>query len=366
MKEERASANGGGAGLIWSLLILIVLLSVGLAFWVSQREEEERQVEPEVKQQVVKTMTVSPCDMPNRVVVPGKTMPFTDAMLSAETAGRITDILVERGDRIEAGQVVLRIDSRTWSQAVLRAEIELREADKELKRWIELAKTGAVSVSDFDAVQTRKDNADLALAEARTLLSKCAIKSPINGLVEERLVERGEYINEGEPAFRVVDIERLKLTFDVAERDIFVVRTGAKIPFDVTATPCGPFTGVVYYISSAADPRNNAFRIEALVANWRGLLKAGMIADVVLQRAMRRNALVVPLASVMSRKGEHVIFKVNDGHAVRKVVHIEDIIGHEAVLSDGLADGDSVVIEGHRTLVDGMAVTNAVNGKAQP
>ena len=84
-----------------------------------------------------------------------------------------------------------------------------------------------------------------------------------------------------------------------------------------------------------------------------------MIAQVALVRKEREGALVVPLAAVVPRKGEHYVFAAVDGRAVRKRVRIAALTGHEAVLESGVAPGDRIVVEGHRGLQDGMPVAEA-------
>jgi multidrug efflux pump subunit AcrA (membrane-fusion protein) len=85
-------------------------------------------------------------------------------------------------------------------------------------------------------------------------------------------------------------------------------------------------------------------------------LRAGMIAEVALVRGVAEQAIVLPLAAVVPHKGDYVVFVVEDGHAVRRLVRIDSFVGHEAVIRSGLSAGERVVIEGQRTLQDGMPV----------
>jgi membrane fusion protein (multidrug efflux system) len=114
------------------------------------------------------------------------------------------------------------------------------------------------------------------------------------------------------------------------------------------------FTGRVTFVSGVARRENNAFRIEASVANAGRRLKGGMIARAEIARGTVEAAVAVPLAAVVPRKGDHVVFVLRGERAERRVVRIESITGHEAILSSGLAVGETIVIEGHRALQDGM------------
>ena len=109
-------------------------------------------------------------------------------------------------------------------------------------------------------------------------------------------------------------------------------------------------------MSSQAERESNSFLVELAVDNADGALKAGMIAQVALVRRERAGAIVVPLAAIVPRKGEHYVFAVENGHAVRKRVQIAALVGSEAVLESGVAAGDQIVVEGHRGLQDGLPI----------
>ncbi len=103
--------------------------------------------------------------------------------------------------------------------------------------------------------------------------------------------------------------------------------------------PGREFTGDVTFVSSQAGRESNSFAAELEAENADGTLKAGMIAQVALVRRERAGAVLVPLAAVVPRKGEHYVFAVENGRAVRKRVLLGDLIGHEAVLESGVVAG---------------------------
>jgi membrane fusion protein (multidrug efflux system) len=276
----------------------------------------------------------------------------------------VVELLADKGDTVAAGQVLLRLDRRLPEANVRRARIEVRDAERDLKRWQELAKSGAVSTSESEAVQRRQEAAAIALDEAEVMLSQCEVKAPFAGEIVERSAEEGDYANEGQAVFRVIRRDRVKVAFDVPEQDVASLQTGQEKTFTLAALPGRTFTGAVTFVSSQAARESNSFAAELAAENADGALKAGMIAQVALTRPERAGAIVVPLAAVVPRKGEYYVFAVENGRAVRKRVLIAALFGHEAVLEAGLAAGDRIVVEGHRGLQDGMTV--AVDGPAAP
>jgi len=341
----------------WTLWGLLALIVVGIVLLIAV--EKPREVVEEMAEKVVavRTVRIAPRSISDVVVVPGRVVAAIEADLGAENAGRIVELLAEEGDRVAKDQVLLRIDDRLWRTALARAEIEKREADKDATRWAELEKTGAVSTRDLDSVRTRCDLAEAARVEARVHVDKCEVRSPIRGLVEQRRVEQGEFVNEGQMVFKVVDIDRVKVAFDMAERDVLSVRVGASVGVRLGALPDCVFTGTVSFVSSLGGRSSNAFRTEARLENPGHELRPGMIAEVEVVRGSRDDVIVFPLATVVPQKGEHVVFVVADGRAERRVVRIDSISGRDVVLASGVNLGDEVVLEGQRTLVDGALVS---------
>ncbi|MBN1269347.1 MAG: efflux RND transporter periplasmic adaptor subunit [Kiritimatiellae bacterium] len=354
MTEEINNSSRSGRFLqIAVIAIGVLIVGLVLVLALGRKEVPEDTAEKAVP---VRLMAVEPRTVPDMIVIPGRIEPFVEADLAVEKPGRIVGLTADKGDRVEAGQVLLRLDSRMAEAALKQAEIEHREAAKELERWKGLEKAGAVSASDFDSIKTRLDNAEVMLEQARVSLSQCEVRSPIAGIVDQRHVEEGEFANEGMPVFKVLDIDRVKLAVNVAERDVYSLKHGDDVNFRIAALSGQSFTGRASFVSSLAGRESNSFRAELLVANPGHLLKPGLIAEVMLVRRVRDDAIVLPLAAVVPQKGDHVVYTEKDGRAVRNLVRIEALIGSEVVLSEGIAPGDRVIIEGQRSVLDGALV----------
>ncbi len=343
-----------GSFLIWGVLVVVVAMMFVLP--KLKKPEVEKVVEPE-KPVAVRTVAIELRTVEDSLRLPARVVPLQEAHLAAERAGRVIDLLADKGQSVEADQVLLRLDGRLWEAARQRAEIEERDASRDLKRWKELEKTGAVSGSEFESIQRRQESAKIALGEAEVMLSQCEVRSPFAGVIVARLVEVGDYANEGQAVLRVIRLDRVKLTFDVPEQDIGSLQVGQHKTFTLAVLAGREFTGEITFVSSQAERESNSFPVELTVENADGALKAGMIAQVDLVRRERKGAVVVPLAAIVPRKGEHYLFAVENGHAIRKRIQIAALMGHEAVLESGVGEGDQIVVEGHRGLQDGMVVS---------
>jgi len=356
METEERQRRRPGSFWVWGVLLVIVGLIVLFAALKMFRARQDTGAVAEEKPVAVETMLVAATRLADTIVLPGRVEPYVEADLAAEKAGRIVEVKVDKGDRVEQGQVLLRIDDRLWVANRDRAAIDLREAEKEHRRWEELKKTGAVSDSDYDSIRKARDIAAVSLADADVHVSQCTVVSPVNGVVDDRYVEQGEYVAEGAPVFKVVHTDRVKVSVQVPEKTVLAVGAGDRMRFRVAAAGDRIFEGQVSFVSTAGSRLSNSFRTELVVGNADHVLKPGMIAEVSLVRGTIEDAVRVPLSTVIPSKGEHVAFVVESGRAVRRLVKIDRITGDEAVIASGVRPGDSLVASGQRTLQDGTLV----------
>ena len=351
--NETKKSRGAMPWVSGGVLILLVLLS--LALWKFGKREVSVP-EPEPKAWPVATLAVTPRSVADTVILAGRIEPYADVVLAAEKGGRILELVADKGDTVDADRVLMRLDARIWEAALRRAEITYNQAERDFKRWSALKETGAVSDSEYDEVRDAYALAEVARVQAEVHVSQCGLRSSISGIVSARYLDEGEYVNEGEAVFRVVDVDRVKLAVSVPEREIRAVEQGTKLSFTIPMLGEREFTGAVEFVSVQADHNNNVFPAEAVVGNPGHLLKPGMIADVTLVRGIVEDAIVLPLSAVIAEKGSHVVFAVTDDLAERRIVQIKSISGTSAIIESGLSAGDEIVIEGHRALQDGLPV----------
>lgn len=340
----------------WLLVVLSGLCILGMAFFLLAKKPSEEIKRPPETRVPVQVMTLSLSNVADIIDLPGKIEPFVEATLATEKAGQVVELKVDKGDYVRAGQRLLLVDDVSWSAAVHRAEVDFREAEKEMKRQKRLVEAGGMAVSDFDRTKQIYELAQIALIDSRKNLDRCQVLSPIDGIVADRMFDLGEFAGEGAPAFNVVNINPVKLAILVPERDVVSIQKGLNMTFTVAALGGRSFTGQVSFVSPVAAKDGCTFLTELLVANSDLALKGGMLAKVQFLRQAMTGVLAVPLTAVVLSQGEHVVYIVRDGRAERRIVKVDAIVGPLAVVGRGLKVGEQVVVEGQRALGEGMPV----------
>jgi membrane fusion protein (multidrug efflux system) len=347
-----------------AMIAAVVVLVILLATYHPKVGEK-----PDAAIVAVRTLAVVKADLPEVVSYAGRVEAERTAVLSAEQVGRVVELTADKGQAVAAGQILLTVDPASYALRREGAASANRQATNDLKRFKALHESGSVPDSDFENVVTRAQQADVALKAAELDLNRCAVTAAFAGIIQDRFVEKGEYVGPGVRAFSIVSMDRVKVSVELPERDVHAVKLGDAVPFSVDAVPDRRFEGKVAFISPAAEAKSNTFRIELGVDNTGHVLKPGVIARVTVRRRMMKDAVSVPLAALVPEKGMHVAYLVENGHAVRRQVKLDAMVGNMAVIAEGLKAGDKVVVQGQRLVSDGCPVREddrAQEGGAAP
>jgi len=349
--------------MLWGCVVLS-LVAVGLLVALKPKKESQATGEG-VNRIPVRVLPITLQTVPDVVTLPGRVLANVSATLAVEQAGRIEEVLVEQGTTVTRGQRLLQIDNRHWLHQQQQAMLALEEADRDFARWEPMRTNGAVSASDFDAIRHRRDQAAVAADQAAVHVQQCLLLSPFDGVVDRRTVEPGEYVNEGQAVFDILQLQPLKVEVFVSERDIARLSPGLLLGGVVPSLGGAAFDGRLTFLAQEAQPDRYTYAMELTLDSPPSGLRPGMIVDVRIERGQRVGVVAVPLAAVIPRRGEHVVFVVSDAVAVRRVVVLDAIIGENALIRDGLQEGDFLVIEGHRGLQDGspVRIEAAASGK---
>ena len=312
-------------------------------------------------------------DVEERVAATGQLLAKQHADVAAQVGGEITQILADEGQPVAEGTVVLEIDpdrrkidlDRARAR-VAEAASALAEAERQHRRVEELAAKDIASRAQQDQAQMNLESArsrmqaaqaDLGAADRATADSR--VTTRFAGVIGRRFVSRGEFVQPGQKLFELVSLDPVEVEFSLPEADASRLVMG--LPLDVTVAPYPDqiFHATVSMISPIVDERTRTLRVKALLPNPDGKLRPGLFARTDLGIATRTNVVLVPEEAVLQRGDGAVVFRAVDGgtRAERVVVELGRIKSGEAEVIAGLSAGDTVVVRGHASLVDGAAIT---------
>lgn len=290
--------------------------------------------------------------------------------VTAQVEGVATDVRFREGDRVGPGSVLLRIDPDRYRLEAERAAATLQQARAEqdraaadLKRREALAAAELLSVEEL--TRSRGETARLgasadvavaALGIARQNLQRSEVRPQVEGVINTRTVDTGQFVTTGKVLATIVDSSRLRLRFKVSEAESLRATVGGTVTFRVA--PLGPrdFTARIYHVGKIADTTTRQVEILGWVEN-PGELKPGFFAEVTLEGERRERALVVPESAIQASEQGFVTYVVEGDEARLRPVQLGLRTGTGIVeILSGLKPGQTVVTEGSDRLADGIPV----------
>jgi membrane fusion protein (multidrug efflux system) len=320
----------------------------------------------------IRTAAAVERDVPTVIRVTGSFVADESSDVTPQVPGQIIATLVNVGDIVQAGQVLVRLDDRDArlkvrqaEASLLQAEAQARRAQAEAKRNVELVESGDISRSSYEQLTTQVAVAEAAVAQAAAQVASAqkgvddaVIVAPFSGHISARPVAVGEYVATSAKVATVVRITPIKLQMLVPESAAATLRKGMSVTASVPAHPGRTFAGTVSALNVAIDPSSRAMAIEAAFPNRDAALTPGMFGSAEVRLPATERVLFVPEAAVVPLpNGESFAVYVVEGDVVRVRVVQPDVRegGMVRVLS-GLEPGVPVAASNVKQLFEGARV----------
>lgn len=300
-------------------------------------------------------VVVSPRPLANTINVTGTLMPAESAMLSAQTSGQVKRIFFEEGQRVQEGELLVKLDDRQWLAQRKKLEAQLKTASKDVGRKEQLADIKGVSQAAIDDANLTVESIEADKQELDVMIEYASIRAPFSGEIGLRSVSPGSYLSAGAPVARLVKVDPLKLEFNVPERYANKIKTGQAVRFTIAGSD-STYQATVYATEPAITESSRALRIRARVPNKNGHLVAGAFADIQLSLDSISDAVLVPTEAVVPQLNEQIVYQIKDGKIkqtkIKQGVRLPRLIQVES----GLAPGDTVMVSGLLQAREGAAV----------
>jgi membrane fusion protein (multidrug efflux system) len=290
-------------------------------------------------------------------------------ILSNKTPGYVNRVVVDFGDKVRAGQVLAEMEREEQElqadadeSMVKQAQATYIRAQGEYERAKQLFAEKIVPPQRRDAAEAEFKVAEAAvhLAEKRLAITQKRLRdtrivSPVDGFVQQRFVNPGEYLSASSKMFEVVVVDPLKLRVPVPERYARMAKIGLSMRLEVDALPGESFSGTLTRVAAGVDHATRSLLVEAEIPNPDGKLRPGYFAHVTGVMG-EENALFIPRTGLYRFAGVERVFVVKDGVAMSHEVKagVED--GEFVEIAEGLSDDDRVIISSVDRLADGMKV----------
>ncbi|OOS00289.1 efflux transporter periplasmic adaptor subunit [Haemophilus paracuniculus] len=355
---------------LWLILLLVAAVFaavVGFNMFIAQKKAEAALNMPE-NVSLVTVMQVGSSEWTPVIEAVGTVRPNQGAMLSSQMTGTVSRVLVQSGDYVKKGQLLVELDSAVERANLGVYEAQLPAALANLNRYKNLVGSNSASKAELDAAQSTYSQLVANIDAVKASINRRQIYSPFEGVAGIVKVNVGEFINVGTEIVRVEDASRMKVSFTLPQTDIERVRIGQKVTVTADAISGETFEARISAIDPAVNKTNGLVSLEASVAG-RSKLKSGMFTRLRIALPTETSQVVVPqIAVTYSMYGEtaYVLQPLSDedqaklkeqGKDVAKMYRVKQVEvktadrqGIYAQLVSGVNVGDTIVTSGFQRL----------------
>jgi membrane fusion protein (multidrug efflux system) len=356
------------------MLVVAAAMIAGLGYF------KLRQVQAAIKShsftpppEAVTTIVVKPQTWPSTLNVVGTIAAVHGVAVSADLPGTVDRINFESGKFVQAGEVLVELDTRQE-----RAQLAATEAQRDLAkinyaRQEQLVKEGVISRVDYDKAMADQKQTNANTAEIQAIIDRKTIRAPFSGVLGIRQVNLGQYLAAGNPIVSLQSLNPIYVNFSVPQQVTAKMQVGHSVRLTADDLAGREYAGRVNALDSVVDQATRNIQVQATLANPDGKLRPGMFVQVEVGVGASRSVLPLPASAVNYAPFGDSVFIVGEmkspaGQSYRGVrqqfIKIDGARGDQVGVVSGLNPGDEVVTSGVFKLRNGAAV--AVNNKIQP
>jgi RND family efflux transporter MFP subunit len=277
------------------------------------------------------------------------------AEIHSRTTGFVRQILHEEGDRVAAGELLLKLEDDEARLNVKQAEANVEATRSEHERKASMRDAGLLSAGEFETVDNNLRVREALLDLRKLELQYTQVSAPFAGRVTRRLADLGANVSPGTPLFEIMDDEPMLARVHVPARRMGSVAVGQHIAIHLDSGDLD-LEGVVTLVSPIVDETTGTVKVTAEIRKHPAGIRAGDFAQVKIVTERHANAKLVPSRSIVEDEGKSTVYVVADGKAVKREVKPGFVESEETEILDGVAANELICVKGQRDLKDDQAV----------
>lgn len=309
----------------------------------------------------VRDMNAQP--MEDKIEVTGRTLASRKISLRAETDGQIIKIMVDKGQVVKKDQILAKLELRDRAARVLDAEQTLNQRQIQYNAAKELTEKGFNSRVRLAEARAQLESAKSQLKQARVELSNINLKAPFDAVINDQMVEIGDYVSKGDAMFDLVDLDPIEIRGFLTEKQMEYVTEGSKAVAELLRGE--RIEGQITFIAAAADADTRTFEMEMTLPNADHKIKEGLTAKI-----------NIPIRETSAYKiSPSILSLADDGTVGVKIVNADNKVEFKPIklLKDtpeylwvgGLPQSVRVIIVGQEFVIPGQTVKPVVAEEGQ-
>lgn len=329
---------------------IVLVMAAAVCLIGCGKEEAQTAQQEQERVEVVSTMTLQESEIERTITISTNLQGYLTQNVAPSLTGKIEHIYVEVGDRVQAGDMLVRMDQNQY----LTSKIQLANLEIEMGRLEALLETGSVSQQTYDQTKVSYDQLkqNLSFLETNTY-----VKAPFEGVVAAKTYEDGELYG-GQPIVVLTQVKKLKALIAVPESYYPLVKEGMRLTVKSDIYPDESFPATVEVVYPTIDAASHTFQCKVVIPNAKERLRPGMYVTTTLALG-KENTIVVPYQSVEKLIGsnERYVFINENGRAKRVSVQLGQRFDENIeIIAPEIQAGVEYIYLGQHKLVDGVKI----------
>lgn len=344
---------------IITIIVVGVAIIAGITFQLKRNHQKINKAKPNsgITNVVnVNVAKVSEKGTGNELTLTGTLYPVTELNISAQAQGQITSLNIDLGEYKNKGAVIATIDNELKQLAFENAKLNEARLKRNFERIENLYKGGSATEQQLDDARNAYESAKIQLEQSEKQLSDATIEAPFSGVITQKFVEQGSFINPGSPIASIIDISKLKVKINVSESNIYQIQKGNNAIVTTDVYPGTEFLGHVTFVSDRGDDSHNYDMEVEIPNNSQHPLKAGTFVNVKINTSGAAKALFIPREALVGSTQDASVYLAENNIAKLKKITVKNSNGTSLQVLSGLAEGDEIVITGQINLIDGKEI----------
>ena len=304
----------------------------------------------------VETQKVKLQPFVNYITLIGVAKAYQRANVASDEGGRIKQFVKDKGEYVKEGDVILTIEND-----VLKANLDATKAQYELaevnfQKQEKVYSEKVTSELQYLEAKYQRDAAKANYELIKSRYDKTFIKAPFPGIIDMKYIEEGEFAAPGVSIISILNIDRIKVEAGVPENYVDVVNPGDGVKIIFNDLEGETFDEKVSYVGSSINIDNRTFPVEVIINNRNKKIKPELNAVVKIEKERFNKIAIIPEDIVSKTDLGSIVFVEENGVAKMRVVKIESRYENKAAVTEGLKEGENLILVGFQNLVDGEKV----------
>ncbi|MFA9188343.1 efflux RND transporter periplasmic adaptor subunit [Flavobacterium sp. FBOR7N2.3] len=342
--------------------LVYVLLIIGFGAFVTYRimenknnSEKSKGTSDKKNPIVVNAIVIKPQIFENNLSLSGSIEANEQVEIRSEVSGIVESINFKEGSNVNKGQLLFKVNDAELRAQLSQTTTQEKLAAENERRANLLLQKEAISQEEYDISRAEYASAKAQSQLIKAQIAKTSVRAPFSGKIGLRSISSGTYITPTILVAKLVNIEKVKISFSIPEKYAAQVKMGSAIDINVSGST-KKYTAKIYAIEPEVEITTRTLKIRAIADNVDGKLFPGTFADVKLSLSTIKDAIVVPTEAIVPVQEGKKVFISNMGKAKEIMVEATTRTDASILILSGLKAGDTLITSGVMSLKNGTPV----------